>query len=61
MREKRGAFIKDESLSRGGFNSFDEAMQAASLIPDTDSCRVRVRWRNRTQQWDLVVKRRQGA
>ncbi len=60
----RKAFVLDGVLTETGFTTFEKATEAADLIVrpdakgnrDSDERRVRVRFRSRTQLWDVVVK-----
>ena len=53
----RTIFVKDDGLSIEGFASFQEASDArAGIGEDNDERRTRVRFRNRTGLWDILVK-----
>lgn len=54
-------FIRDENLTMTGFTNFGDAQKAASSIGDDPNIRIRIRLRNRTDKWDVVVKRRQAS
>ncbi len=53
----RTIFVKNNELSREGFRSFEEATEARQTLgDDSDTQRVRIRFRNRTGLWDVLVK-----
>ena len=57
----RYVFIRNDAFSVGGFTDFAKAKEAADAIPESETVRVRVRFRNRTGMWDVVVKTRREA
>ena len=59
--EAREVFVRDESLTRTGFNSYEEAQAVAAGLPQGDGRRIRVRLRRRTGKWDVVVKQRRST
>jgi hypothetical protein len=54
----RTTFVRDDAQTRVGFTSHVEAEEWADAMGprDSDSRRVRVRFRSRTGMWDVVVK-----
>ena len=55
----RTAFMKDYELSQVGFPTLEEARAVADKLgpPDTETQRIRVRYRSRTNCWDVLVKK----
>lgn len=60
-QEIRYVFTKDADLSKTDFDTFEKAKAEADKLENNDEQRVRVRMRNRTGKWDVVVKRRRVA
>lgn len=54
-------FVRDENLTMTGFSDFEEARKAASSIKQDPNIRIRIRLRNRTDRWDVVVKRKRSS
>jgi hypothetical protein len=53
----RTIFVKDAERSVTGYTSFEEAdRERQKLGKDPDGQRARVRYRRRTERWDLLVK-----
>jgi len=55
---ERTIFVRDNDLSAFGFATFEAANVAAVAMgpANTETQRIRVRFRNRTNCWDVVVK-----
>ena len=60
-QETRFVFVKDADLSKSDFETFEAARAEADKLDDNEEQRVRVRMRNRTGKFDVVVKRRRPA
>lgn len=56
MSEPRIVFVRDSDKTVSGLSSYERAQEIAKGIPETATQRVRVRFRNRTSTWDVVVK-----
>lgn len=53
----RTVFVKDPGRSIEGFVTFEDAdVERRKLGKDTDERRTRVRFRRRTDRWDMLVK-----
>lgn len=53
----RTIFVKDTEQSIEGFATFEDAdVERRKLGKDTDERRTRVRYRRRTDRWDMLVK-----
>lgn len=54
-------FVRDDEKSKLGFLRIEDAQAHAKTIPETEDRRVRVRFRNRSGRFDVVVKTRREA
>lgn len=53
----RTIFVKDPGQSIEGFGTYEEAVaERRKFGEDSDDRRIRVRYRSRTDRWDLLVK-----
>lgn len=66
-KEKRYIYVRDPDLTVTGFTAVEEAHKEVDRLTaqmgdrPTDEYRIRVRLRNRTNLWDVVVKTRREA
>ncbi len=59
-KKERFVFVKDNELSATDFPTFEEAdKHRQTLLPEGPNRRIRVRYRNRTGNWDVIVKVKQ--
>lgn len=60
---ERFVFVRDDERSVLGFSTFEAAkIEADSMGPkDTDDRRVRICYRSRTEQYDVVVKTKRAV
>ncbi len=63
QQDTRYIYVKDKDASGHDFKTHEEALawQRANKLVDSEERRVRIRLRNRTNTYDVVVKLRKEA